>query len=516
MAAFAPEAKVGIFVLLAIVVFAYFSIRIGTLGIMGEEDGYTVTATFDTIAGLENRAPVLYAGVRVGEVQSIELVGGKAKVTLKLDSGVQIPADAKAAVGSQGLLGEKLLEIKGGTQDAPKIQEGDSLVGSEPVSVDQLVSSINSIGQDIKAVTDSFRDVLGTEKGKTGLQKIFDNIEELSYELKDIVASNSEDFSQIVDNMEKLSKNLDDLVTMNKDSIGASVNNFESITSELDDKLPKVLNSLADLLDSTSQVLKQNQGDVDESLDNLRVASNHLEETLRSFREISGKIEKGEGTIGKLVAEDDVHDNLNNALVSLNSTLDEAKGVLGRFSEYETFIGYTGEYLTDMDEWRNRLSLRIQPRQDKYYLVDLVDSPAGREVITDTVVETWSTVDGYERKTIHKEETTDTYLFSLQIAKRLKNLALRGGLIESKGGAGADLLLWDDRFQLSVEGWDFRRDPFHMKMDAGLKFYDYFTLHVGWDDFLDEDSDIYFGAGISFADRDLKYLLGLLPLSSAL
>jgi phospholipid/cholesterol/gamma-HCH transport system substrate-binding protein len=183
---------------------------------------------------------------------------------------------------------------------------------------------------------------------------------------------------------------------------------------------------------------------------------------------------------------------------------------------YETYLGYHGEYLAENSEWRNVVSLRVQPKQDKFYLVDLVDSPFGKTTTEDQDITTDSSVYGSETQHIHKERTTDSLLFSLQIARRFHDLTLRGGFIESSGGAGFDYDFWEGRLGVSAEGFDFGSSTnAHLRMTTHVRFADYFEVTAGWDDPLNKDRSSYFvGGGLSFADDDLKFLLGLLPLAA--
>ena len=100
---------------------------------------------------------------------------------------------------------------------------------------------------------------------------------------------------------------------------------------------------------------------------------------------------------------------------------------------------------------KSYLSLRIQPREDKYYLLQLVDDPAGNTTETHTI----TTVDGVTTDEYEIETDFDSLKFSAQVAKRYYDLALRGGFFESTGGLGFDYYLLDDKLIFSVEAFDF-------------------------------------------------------------
>jgi phospholipid/cholesterol/gamma-HCH transport system substrate-binding protein len=514
---FSPEAKVGIFVLAGIALLVYFSVRIGALKMPGEEEGYRVSVLFESIAGLQAKAKVRYAGIPVGIVEQIDLVNDRARVVLLLRPDVRIRRDAAVEVGTMGLLGEKYINIRGGTPQAPYLKDGDTIEGAEPVSIDQIVGSINAVGRDIKAITESFRDVVGTEEGKLALHRILENIENLTRNLSEMVAANRRNMDEMLENIRVLTADLRELSQEHKADIGSTFTAVSTVASELEQSMPQILRHLESILLETDRILSTNRSNVDMSMDNIRRASARLEETMESLRNITERLERGEGSLGKLLTDETTHENLNTSLTALTETLEEANGFLGRLSDYETRLGYRGDFLAEYSKWRNVVSVQIQPKQDKYYLLEFVDSPFGKRTIQDTEITTESSLTGTEHLTIHKEEIKDTFLFSMQIAKQLRWLTVRGGLIESTGGVGADLDLFRGRLRLSLEGFDFGDDErrIHLRALTSVRFADYFQLGLGWDDPLNDETSSYFiSGGLSFADEDFKFLLGLIPLAS--
>jgi phospholipid/cholesterol/gamma-HCH transport system substrate-binding protein len=232
-----------------------------------------------------------------------------------------------------------------------------------------------------------------------------------------------------------------------------------------------------------------------------------LRETMASLESVSRKIDEGQGTLGKLINEDTAALELEKALEGINRILDKQ-------DQFRTSVDFTSEYLARHGDTKSYLTLRLQPSEDKYYLLSLVDSPQGRREKTETFTERW--VNG-ERTTIREIE--DKYrqskiTFSAQLAKRWDNLVLRGGLFENTGGVGLDYYLWDDRLQLLFEAFDFDPDDNpHLKAGAKLYFLRNFYASLGMDDFARSDrSSFYAGLGFYFTDEDLKYLFTSVPL----
>jgi phospholipid/cholesterol/gamma-HCH transport system substrate-binding protein len=113
MKRFNLEITVGLFVVLGLAALAYLSIKLGQIQI-GSGNTYTLTAVFSTVAGLQPGAGIEVAGVQIGRVEKIDLQDFEAKVTLRLDTSVQLQEDAIASIRTRGLIGEKYVRITPG------------------------------------------------------------------------------------------------------------------------------------------------------------------------------------------------------------------------------------------------------------------------------------------------------------------------------------------------------------------------------------------------------------------
>jgi len=520
--------KVGSMVVVALLLFAYFAIKVDSLRLPWKSKGYIINVFFNNIAGLEEKSPVRLAGVRIGTVQKIQLENGQARIEVEINPGVSIPKDAVANVSQMGIMGEKYLEIVGGTNGGPVLKEGDIVQGDPPTSFDQVITVINSIGQDIQSITTSLRRVLASEEGEEHLNSIVENIRDITTELSEMLALNKEGLGATIANLEEISYDLRNIISDGGEPFTRTLNNIEQFSGVLSDKGPGLVERLDELIAHINQLLPSQSEDVEGSLKNIREATNDLKESVASVKNIVGKIEAGEGTIGKLVSDDQTHTNLNAALTNLEDTLKEAKDMLGRVGSYETSLGYRAEYINTNETWKHFISLKLQPRHDKYYLIEIIDSPYGypSETTTYTHTESTTTPSGKDfTSDVWRTElkTEDKFLINLQVAKEFHNLTFRAGLIETQGGVGLDLGLWRQHVTLSLDGWDFGRDndSFHLKLSGRIKVYHGIYLFGGWDDIFydlnNDTTDTYFvGAGVLFTDEDLKYLLGIAASASSM
>jgi phospholipid/cholesterol/gamma-HCH transport system substrate-binding protein len=142
---------VGLFVLAGIAAIAYLSISIGGVSWHGPT-GLRLSAAFDETGQLAVRAPVVIAGVRVGEVSDISLQDDfRAKVVMDLDPTLKLPTDTSASIVTAGVLGDRYIELQPGG-DETLLKSGDRISFTESaVILERLIGQL----------------VYGSAKGKT-------------------------------------------------------------------------------------------------------------------------------------------------------------------------------------------------------------------------------------------------------------------------------------------------------------------------------------------------------------
>ena len=529
MSNFSAEAKVGVFVIIGLMVFGYMSMKVGNLT-FSTEKGYDVEVLFDSATGLAKDVTVEIAGVEVGQVKKISLKNMKALVVLRMNPGLVIRKDDTAIIRTRGILGDKYVEIMPGSMTALPLSPGERITLTAPVTdMDVLMNTLGEVAEDIKALTNSLSNVLGTKKGEASLNAIIDNIKEVVTALNQTVQSNKDDIDKVVDNMVTFSGTLKELGDSNKEDIATIIRSAKNVTGAME---PLVAN-----LSEITNKINQGQGSIGRLINDDEAAEN-LNQALASLREITDRIKNGEGTLGQLIAKDDSIQNLNKTLASLSDitdTINRGEGTIGRLvheeetvetlnetlthlntymekqETFQTYLDYRGEYLTEEEALKSYLSLRVQPKEDKYYLFQIVDDPTG----TKTTTETKKTKDGSTTKKRKEKTDYDTLKFSAQVAKRYYDIGLRGGLFESTGGLALDYYLFDDQMILTFEAFDFdlEENP-HLKTRVDVFPFPHLYLTAGFDDFISEDDNesFFFGAGLNFSDNDIKTILSSVPL----
>jgi phospholipid/cholesterol/gamma-HCH transport system substrate-binding protein len=254
-----------------------------------------------------------------------------------------------------------------------------------------------------------------------------------------------------------------------------------------------------------SGVVGDNRENLKESIKNLKTASARLDNTLDAAGKVMAKIDRGEGTLGKLV-------NDNTAHVSLTETLDGINRYVRKTEQLKTFVDYHLEWQQGPSEFKHYVNLRLQPTADKYYTIGVVDDPRGRFSSSTSTV----TVNGTPT-TISEEKFDNKLKVSALIARRFSGLTVKGGVIESTGGLGLDYELLKNRLTVGADAWDFSRKdlPPHLKLYGNYDIVKNLFVTGGVDDVLATERNLrtlFLGFGIKFADEDLKTVLGAVPI----
>lgn len=481
MAKLNAEAKVGLLVLAGSVILLYMTLVVGKYEFGGKK-GYLLSAVFESVSGLDEKASVRMAGVLIGTVERVELIDSHAKVVMRIDHEVKIKRGSQAAIKTEGLLGDKFVEIlpaaagtaggaalssgpggaaPGGGQRKPgNLEPGETIqVTVSPSDMDKLIGQLSAIADDIKQVTGSLRQVFGTERGARSMEDILTDLRETTANIKDFSSTLRSDGGELIMRVNELVASLNGVVGENRENLRVS-------------------------------------------LENVREASKNAELALASIESAARKIDRGEGTLGKLVSDDSMYNNIDSAAKGLSN-------YVSRVDRLQTIIAFRTEYM--FPESQSYFSLELKPQQDQYYVFELTSDPFGKYKRTETT----QTPPG---GTIVTETYEDKFKFSLQFVKRWGNLAARLGLTQSTGGVGADYYTWNDKIRFSLDAWNFNshephNENTHMKATVNYKVNNLIFVNAGYDNFLNRDRATGFaGVGMRFNDENLKYLLGSVPI----
>ncbi len=280
------DAKLGIMTIVVLIIFALIVLFAGKIKF--KEDGYSIKVKFTFIGDLKVGAPVIFAGgIRVGKVMDIIPYNDYVKVLIWLKKDFKIKKGNEIMIYTQGLLGEKYVEINGYNGPGEYLKPGDTIEGVAPVSLDAMSVRL------VKVLKGVFGPTLTDEEVKKSFANLFNNSGSFVY-------------------------NLNMLLSENRPNLYAIIKNMKYTTKALDKNLTDVLKEIKDLSQRLGKISRENQESIEETIKNLEKTSKKLNFTMKELNKTSANltdityaIKKRKGTIGKLIYEKDIYKNLN-------------------------------------------------------------------------------------------------------------------------------------------------------------------------------------------------------------
>ena len=226
------EIKVGIFVVIAIVFLGYMTVRIGDLT-FGRDTGYLVYGVFDSVAGLDVKAPVKMAGVAIGSVETIGLDDSRAKVGMRINPGIKIKKGVVAAMKTESLLGERYVELLQGDKEV-LLTDGDVIEKSISVAdIDSLITRIDSVAVDIKSISSFFSETLGDPETKKSINEIIVNMRNLTASLSNIAERDSAAIEKVISDLNELIAVVKDMAVENREPLKNVIANLDGISQDI-------------------------------------------------------------------------------------------------------------------------------------------------------------------------------------------------------------------------------------------------------------------------------------------
>lgn len=443
--------KVGLF---------FITLGIGGTGyVILSTDGFNVLNTkmyevvMDDATGLSTNSKVYLAGVPVGKIKAIDLTGERALLRVAFLRDVEIRGDARVARKSSSILGTSILALSPGSETAEILKEGGRI---EPVP------------------------------GSGDMSALMGSAQDLSVQLTVLI-------KELQENQLAL--------------LQVSIETFNSIAKKLDERSEAELERISRILESTAliterfdRMLSERETDITTSAADIRIA-------IENLRLVTEEIQAGRGTVGKALYDDSLYANLNDtasqaeiAALKLQEALDsinrlavssetvvkDAGSIVSQASGLGVQVDSRGRYEMLASRFHGGASLRLEPRtKDRWYRVGVTDTS-----------------------------------FDAEIARRIGLFTLKGGLIEGSAGGGLEFepFNW---VNISGEVFDFNSGTLP-NVRGTVTIYPFFDPHSnkpwnwlylggGVTAALGPNRDYFFGAGLRFADDEVRGLVGLVP-----
>jgi phospholipid/cholesterol/gamma-HCH transport system substrate-binding protein len=451
-------------------------------------DGYMVFVRMEDVGGIVKRSLVRIAGIPVGTVEDIRLEGGQARIDIRMHPDVPLYEDAEAGKNMRNLLGESFIGIAPGTPGRRQLKEGDEIHSAgRSATPDELLQNMSRIAQTVERITSALETSVGSEEAQRNMRDTLQNLAEVTDALNQTVAENRESIRNILSGVEAVtSRGQEDAIEIlgNLRVVSAEFRRLMAGKGEGGQGTSDQVKGLVDRLDRTSE---------------------NLEKTMANLASTTGRLERGEGTLGRLTKDEQLINDVSDAAHTVNNYV---QGL----NQTRTILSLRSDYQFRVQTVKSFVELRLQPREDKFYSIEIVNDPRGLTKIQQVNVNTTNPNEPNQYQEI-RSTTSNALRFSLQFAQRFGPFIGRFGLKESTGGVGLDVLLLDDAFEVRQDLFGFGEvvRP-RWRLSLGYAFLNRLSLIGGVDDIMSVDRREYFlGMQLRFDDDDLKSVLPFAP-----
>lgn len=314
------EFKVGALILVSLGILATFVLIMGGLSF---EPKYELYVDFDNPGGLQSGAPVRMAGVRVGTVEEMQFLGGKVdpktgrrplvRARIKVQKSVKetIHDDADFFVTTQGVLGEQFMAIEPGSPDHPVLEDGAIVKGIDPPRLDLFLA---------KAYELLDTTVTGLNNNRELISDIAVNTAGLLKNLNGVLTDNRERIDRTMQNLEELTAEANALTkdahaTVNSPRVQRTITNIDRITAAVQADSGPMLKDAREALANMNRVSStvgspEEQAKIKRALTDIAELATRANKTAADAQTIVEHIKAGEGTVGALVMDEAIYDDV--------------------------------------------------------------------------------------------------------------------------------------------------------------------------------------------------------------
>lgn len=468
------ETKVGLFVIVGLLMLFGLTTQVGTFK-FGKKDGYPIYIEIPDASGIELNAKVKSRGIDIGTVEDLTLKRDLVGIGLLINKDIKIPLNSIVSIKQESMLGVKYVDIEF-SKDGEYAKSSDILSNTRTyASFDQTSDSVNEAAK---------------------------KVDKFMARLDNLVARNEKNFSELIYNFKVAGAEFKETGRMINAKLPKVLDNFEGVGSEfkqtgvmVNEKLPKVL----DKFESVGGEFETTGKTINAKLPPVMDKFTKIEDT------VQGVLDENRETLKSAIQNvDTAFVGVNKASVKVESSFDKLDKYLSSATKSTLGVEAKVEHISKDNYNKSYFGVDYSPKPTIHYLGDIIASDDYRDDGTGTATP--------KTTPLHQKGRT---LFSAQYGKDFGDTRVRGGIIESTGGFGADYFMLNKKLKLSLESFDFnayndvRGNKAHLKSYLSYTMKKHIQVYTGYDNFLNpEGKNLFFGLGVKFEDDDLKYLIG--------
>lgn len=256
--------------------------------------------SFPRTGGLGPSDEVQVNGMKMGSVKSMHLAGDHVLVELAIARDVTLTRESRISIRNVGLMGEKVIAVDLRSTGAPWAAQ-DTIPGLYEKGMDEVMSELAGTASSVKDLTEQISQVVGAPGQQGAISGMMKNMQTTSEQIREMVSENRKALSIAVQNFAEASKTARTLTSERKEQLGSALDHFSSAAANLD--------RLSSRLDSLQIVLHS----------------------------LTGKLDRGDGTLGQLVNDRKLYTNLSATVDSLRTLITDVKQHPKRYLKVSIF-----------------------------------------------------------------------------------------------------------------------------------------------------------------------------------
>lgn len=484
------ETKVGIFVILGFFMVALTTTVFGNLDFNSKE-GKTVYFRLNDATGIREGTPIMYKGIKVGEVQDVTMKNNEIISKVIVYHEFEIPDNVRFNVKQSGFVGQKYVEFEADPtiQSKSPLQNNYEYDGRQnSANMDAVMAKLNDVAAEMTTLLKSFNEVITTDESKNALQDSISNLKDITESVKNIVATNDKNIQEVIDNAKNMTDMIERIIAKNENQLNSSISNIAEISETL-----KAFTA------SVDKLVANNQGNIDDSLKNLKEITDKVNTTMDEIETITKDINEGKGTLGLLINDEETKKDVKNVVSKMSSFLGDSNSAdnengmalyttIGADFLFDAKSVYTG---------RGYVQAQFYSDPKNFYLIGLSNIPP--------IAPNSPEYDIYGSKIKYSE-----LAISLQYSHIFANVfGVRFGVFDNTLGLAADIYpLKNNNLAISLEAYDF--NTYQNSLDVYTKayirwhFYKGIFIQAGVEDIIGNVNRMYMvGAGYRFKPTEI-------------
>ena len=484
------ETKVGIFVILGFFMVALTTTVFGNLDFNSKE-GKTVYFRLNDATGIREGTPIMYKGIKVGEVQDVTMKNNEIISKVIVYHEFEIPDNVRFNVKQSGFVGQRYVEFEADPtiQSKSPLQNNYEYDGRQnSANMDAVMAKLNDVAAEITTLLKSFNEVITTDESKNALQDSISNLKDITESVKNIVATNDKNIQEVIDNAKNMTDMIERIIAKNENQLNSSISNIAEISETL-----KAFTA------SVDKLVANNQGNIDDSLKNLKEITDKVNTTMDEIETITKDINEGKGTLGLLINDEETKKDVKNVVSKMSSFLGDSNSAdnengmalyttIGADFLFDAKSVYTG---------RGYVQAQFYSDPKNFYLIGLSNIPP--------IAPNSPEYDIYGSKIKYSE-----LAISLQYSHIFANVfGVRFGVFDNTLGLAADIYpLKNNNLAISLEAYDF--NTYQNSLDVYTKayirwhFYKGIFIQAGVEDIIGNVNRMYMvGAGYRFKPTEI-------------